>query len=97
MIRRDIREKIKNPPSSPLMSLNFISVMLSFSTIRHNIKKDEILTLKINGIEISLPTEENNEFGGILLPYFDSKIPANEIFADSRFCDFEIVKGGENE
>ena len=63
----------------------------------HNIKKDEILTLKINGIEISLPTEENNEFGGILLPYFDSKIPANEIFTDSRFCDFEIVKGGENE
>ncbi|EMC4359778.1 hypothetical protein VEM16_004109, partial [Cronobacter sakazakii] len=47
MIRRDIREKIKNPPSSPLMSLNFISVMLSFSTIRHNIKKDDRRTLPL--------------------------------------------------
>lgn len=64
---------------------------------KNNLKNEEILKLKINDKILELKVKENSEFSGILLPYFDEKTGADEIFKNSRFAKFEILKGGENE
>ncbi|MDA3052159.1 NADH-quinone oxidoreductase subunit G [Campylobacter sp. JMF_01 NE2] len=63
-----------------------------------NLALNDIVKIECEGEKIVVKVKFDNEFCGIYLPYFDAKIPTQNIFVNSRYKAVKIEKiGGNNE